>query len=67
MAGMSDDSQRRGTRLLSRMFGASSREPRAPEIDPMLFRDCPDCGQPVLHIAPRCRHCGHTMPSGRVA
>lgn len=66
MAGMSEDSQRRGTGLLGRMFGASTREPRAPktakpEIDEALFRQCPGCGESVFHIAPRCRHCGKRL------
>jgi Rubredoxin-like zinc ribbon domain (DUF35_N) len=70
MAGMSDHSQRRGAGLLSRMFGGN-RASRAPQnndqIDEWLYRRCPDCGQPVYHIAPRCRHCGVAIPSGRVA
>jgi hypothetical protein len=67
MAGMSSDHQRRGTGLLSRMFGSADRAPRAPQIDDSLFRQCPDCGESVYIIAPRCRHCGHALPSGRVA
>lgn len=44
------------------LYGAyTNRVPRPGAVDPALQTFCPDCGERVLRVARKCRHCGGAL------
>jgi len=36
-------------------------QPQAAQADPMLYRRCPECAEPILREAHKCKHCGSAV------